>query len=103
VCCLIPNKQKCRRTPTITDDTDHTGKTTLLNVLAGQVPASPSLALTGRLFVNGHALGKSGAEHSQVGEGGDGSGVKGWHTVFDPVLVGAARLAIVPVPALPRC
>ena len=47
----------------------HTGKTTLLNVLAGQVPASPNLALTGRLFVNGRSVGQrngGGGEHSQV-------------------------------------
>lgn len=47
----------------------HTGKTTLLNVLAGQVPASPNLDLTGRLYLNGRPVGggKGGAEqHSQV-------------------------------------
>lgn len=49
------------------------GKTTLLNVLAGQVPASPNLDLTGRLFVNGRSVGGKGAggpEHTQVGAWG---------------------------------
>lgn len=61
--CMFPTPNQPRRRNT-------TGKTTLLNVLAGQVPASPNLDLTGRLFVNGRSVGgkgKGGAEHTQVG------------------------------------
>lgn len=58
-----------------------TGKTTLLNVLAEQVPASPNLDLAGRLFVNGRSVGEAGAggaEHTQVGGGGlEGKGLEG--------------------------
>ncbi|RLN21706.1 ABC transporter G family member 7 [Panicum miliaceum] len=36
------------------------GKTTLLNVLAGQLTASPSLHLSGYLYVNGRPISKSG-------------------------------------------
>ena len=35
------------------------GKTTLLNVLAGQLTASPSLHLSGYLYVNGQLMSES--------------------------------------------
>lgn len=43
------------------------GKTTLLNVLAGQVPQSSAVQLTGRLFVNGETSEDEGsATHTQA-------------------------------------
>jgi ABC-type multidrug transport system ATPase subunit len=45
------------------------GKTTLLNVLAGQVPASPMLSVSGRLYVNGEPASSAGggsSHHTQA-------------------------------------
>ena len=45
------------------------GKTTLLNVLAGQLTASPSLHLSGYLYVNGRPISKSGYKLYSCGPG----------------------------------